>query len=157
MSLSLSVKSDDVVLRKIAALGAVGSDFNSRLSVIVRTRGLDVRNNAIDLVPVSTGRLRGSISVDYFANGLAAIIGSFLPYAARQEFDASLNHDVRPAKRRKINTKSGKKGSVIKGTIQTNPNATWGFLRKSLHAVAPYFLDDIDRLMSEFAQGFNNA
>ncbi len=157
MSLGLSVKSDDTIVKKIIAINSFGSNFNNRLSVIVRTRALDVVSNAKGLVPISTGALRRSIQMDTFAGGLAAIIGSYLPYAARQEFDAALDHSVRPARRRKVNTSAGKRGSVIKGTAQTNPNASWGFLRKSLHAVAPYFLADIDKLMSDFSDEFEAA
>ncbi len=155
MSLALSVIADDTIQRKIDAL----SDYEllSKLSVIVRTRALDVVNGAKGLAPVSTGAYRRSIQFDTFSGGLAAIIGSFLPYAARQEFDATLDHSVRPARRRKINTKSGKVGSIIKGTAQFNPRATWGALRKSLHAVGGYFLADIKDLLKGYADGFNQA
>jgi hypothetical protein len=54
--------------------------------------------------------------VSFFSNGFAALIGSWLPYAAKQEFDTSLDHSPRPSRLRQKNTKAGKPGSVIKGT-----------------------------------------
>ena len=156
--LAMSVRSNDVVLRKILALESLEKTYvEKRLSQIVRYHALQLLAYAKTLVPISTGALRRSLQMDVFAFGLAAMVGSWLRYAARQEFDASLNQSVRAAKRRKVNTIAGRKGSIIKGTAQTNPNATWGFLRKSLrHQTAP-FLADIKMLRDEFARFFEDA
>lgn len=152
--LAMEVRADDSLARKINALRVQSASLNVRISQVVRTRAFDVLANAKALVPISTGALRRSIQATFYDGGLAAIIGSYLPYAARQEFDMTLDHHVRPARRRVINTKSGKPGSVIKGTGQSNPAATWGFMRKSLRVVKPYFLADLREIVQMFGEGW---
>lgn len=155
MGLQISVTSDGLLKSKIQALMATQAGFNVRVSQIVRGNALDVVNNAKGLVPHSTGALQRSIQATFFNSGLSALVGSFLPYAAKQEFDPLLDHSVRPPRRRKVNTKSGRIGSVIKGTGQDNPNATFGFLRKSLYAIAPFFIDDLQKEVDRFGEAWN--
>lgn len=157
MGLRMSVKSDGLLKSKIENLLAIQAGFNVRVSQIVRGNAFDVVLNAKNLVPHSTGALQRSIQPTFLNGGLSALIGSFLPYAARQEFDALLDHSVRPPRRRKINTKSGRKGSIIKGTGQDNPNATFGFLRKSLYIVAPFFLDDLQQEVNRFGDAWSGG
>lgn len=150
--LKLSVKSDGKLQRKIDALLRADIEFRLRVSEIVRTSAFSVEAYAKDMVPISTGALRRSITPTFLAGGLMAVIGSPLPYAARQEFDAKLDHSVRPAKTRKINTIAGRIGSIIKGTQQTNPGATWGFLRKALGIESPLFIARLRQLVGRYGE-----
>lgn len=149
MGLSTSVKVSGNLASKIARMIAVSQAMEFKASSIVRESAFAVTLRAKNLVPVSTGALFASINPTFFNSGLAAIIGSHLPYAARQEFDASLNHDVRKSRTRTRNTIAGLKGSIIKGTNQSNPNATWGFLRKALASEKANFLSKMKALVSE--------
>lgn len=153
----LTIRVDRDLKQQIAALSANNSEFATKVSQIVRSNALNVVENAKALVPISTGALRRSILPTFLANGFAAIIGSSLPYAARQEFDETLDHSVRQARVRKINTKSGAIGSVIKGTAQFNPDATFGFLRKSLAVVGPFFLADLQALCDKFGRAWTDG
>ncbi len=153
----LTIRVDQDLKQQIAALSAGVEDFPRKVSDIVRSNALEVVKNAKDHVPVSTGALRRSILPTFLASGFAAIIGSSLPYAARQEFDETLNHSVRPARTRVINTKAGKVGSVIKGSAQFNPDATFGFLRKSLAVVGPFFLADLQALCDKFGRAWTDG
>lgn len=147
MALSLKVEVKGDLAGKIARLIEASQQVEARASAIVRESAFVVTVGAKNLVPVSTGMLFASINPTFFNNGLSAIIGSFLPYAARQEFDSTLNHRVRPSRVRKVNTTSGRKGTIIKGTAQTNPQATWGFLRKSLAQEKDNFLTQLRLLV----------
>lgn len=109
------------------------------ISAAVRSSALAVVAEAKRTVPVSTGALRDSINATFFENGFAAIIGSYLPYAAKWEYSV-VDHPVKPVQRRTRETSSGHKGTVIKGTGQFNPEATWGFTRKALAKEKPVFL-----------------
>lgn len=147
MALALKIEVKGNLAAKIARLIEASQMVEARASAIVRSSAFSVTAGARDLVPFSTGRLEASINPSFFNNGLSAIIGSFLPYAARQEFDSTLNHRVRPSRVRQINTKSGRKGTIIKGTNQSNPKATWGFLRKSLAEEKANFLAQMRALV----------
>lgn len=152
--LAIEVRADSHLSDKIEALRAQSSSVSIRISKVVRTHALDIVANAKDLVPISTGALRRSIQATFYDGGFSAIIGSYLPYAARQEFDMTLKHNVRQSLTRTRNTGSGKPGSIIKGTGQTNPNATWGFMRKSLAAVSPFFLSDLRDIARDFGDAW---
>lgn len=130
--LDIDIKVPPALQNKIRALMLSSEEVPAQVSAVVRKSAFAVVANAVNRVPVSTGALRRSIRPTFFNKGMAALIGSFLPYAARQEFDTTLDHSPRQALRRSRNTKAGRPGTVIKGTGQSNPNATWGFLRKGL-------------------------
>ncbi len=153
----LTIRVDSDLKQQIAALSAANDGFADKVGQIVRSNALQVVENAKSLVPISTGALRRSILPTFLANGFAAIIGSSLPYAARQEFDETLDHSVRQARTRKINTKAGGVGSIIKGTAQFNPDATFGFLRKSLAVVGPFFLSDLQALCDMFGRAWEDG
>lgn len=152
--LEIDIKPSDALARKIANLQQSQAMLQSRMSEIVRESAFEVVAYATDMVPVSTGALRRSIKPSFFAGGLAAVIGSYLPYAARQEYDMTLDHSYRPTPvRRKNNTKAGKRGSIIKGRTQSNPNAQWGFMRKALAKVKPTFLFRLQMLVADLGRG----
>ena len=132
--LSMSCKATPFLAQRIAALIRERGQIKTSISEVVRDSAFSVIAMAKMLVPVSTGALRRSIMTTFYDSGLSALIGSWLPYAARQEFDTTLDHTPRKARVRVNNTKMGKPGSVIKGTKQSNPEAQWGFLRKALQA-----------------------
>lgn len=152
--LRIQIKASDVLSRKIEALILARDGFASQVSLVVREAAFSVTANAKALVPISTGALRRSIQPTILSGGLAAIVGSFLPYAARQEFDANLDHSVRSPRVRIRNTIAGRIGTIIKGTGQTNPAATWGFLRKSLAKERPRFLSGLEGLVNRFGQAW---
>lgn len=147
MGLMVSVTVTPNLKTKIESLRMAGVEINSKASAIVRESAFAVTASAKNLVPVSTGALSRSIQPNFFNMGLTALIGSWLPYAARQEYDASLNHDVRSARKRVNSTKAGRPGTIIKGTDQSNPNATFGFLRKSLYAESGNFIAKLEALV----------
>lgn len=152
--LEIDIKPPPDLAAKIEVLLAAASDVGPAISSQVRESAFAVTANAKDLVPVSTGAMRRSIQPYFFGDGTAALIGSYLPYAARQEFDMTLNHGVRAPQRRVRSTRAGLPGSVIKGTGQSNPNATWGFMRKGLDQERPSFLAALQRLVDRFAEGW---
>lgn len=154
MALALDVRPSDSLRVKILALQGAQAGFSSGLSKVVRESAIAVVARAKDMVPVSTGALRRSLQAYFIGGGLTALIGSYLPYAARQEFDATLDHSQRPAKKRKVNTIAGNKGSIIKGTGQFNPNAQYGFLRKALAEEKPYFLNALRELVGRFGSAW---
>ena len=154
IGLRLSVKASDVVARKLAALRAQDAALSANVSAVVRDSALSVLAGAKDRVPRSTNVLFNSLVPSFYDRGWSGLIASFLPYAAKQEYDSTLNHDVRQAKVRVNNTKAGKPGSVIKGTNQNNPNAQWGFLRKSLAAEKPTFLANLQAIASSFGDAW---
>ncbi len=151
------IKVDSDLSAQIEALSATVESFPEMVSRIVRSNALKVLENAKDLVPISTGALRRSLNAIFVASGFAAIIGSYLPYAAAQEYNETFDHSVREPRTRKVNTKSGNVGSVIKGSGQSNPNATFGFLRKSLAVVSPFFFDDLQKLCDKFGRAFRDG
>lgn len=151
MGLATSVTVKGNLGEKIRALIAMSQDAEIEASQAVRESAFIVTAGAKDLVPISTGALFASIQPTIFNRGLSATIGSHLPYAARQEYDATLNHSVRPSKIRTRNTSSGRKGTIIKGTAQTNPKATYGFLRQSLYAEQENFIDRIRAIVRRWA------
>lgn len=154
MPLAMKVTVSKNLQDKIDRLRDLVPGLDNRISQIVRDSAFSVVAGAKDLVPISTGALRRSIVVDFFDGGLAAVVGSYLPYSARQEFDITLDHSVRQARTRIRNTKSGKPGSVIKGTAQTNPNATWGFIRKGLAQEKDNFLGNLQALVDQFGDAW---
>lgn len=155
--LQVSVTVPPSLAAKIAALKRASVVAPSLIRTQVRTSALSITARAKNLVPVSTGALRRSIIPTFFEGGFSALIGSFLPYAARQEFDPTLDHGVRPPRRRVINTKSGAPGSIIKGTQQTNPKATWGFMRKALAAEKVEFIRGLNNIVKMFSDGWRSA
>lgn len=152
--LALDIKPSAALARKIESLMSNSSMVEYRISRVVRDSAFSVVAYAVDLVPVSTGALRRSIKPTFYNSGMAALIGSFLPYAARQEFDMLLNHHTRPSRRRIKNTMAGRPGTIIKGTQQVNPNATWGFLRKGLAKEKPNFIEQLQRIANELGDGW---
>lgn len=128
--------------RKIDALKAqtIDNSVQGRISQIVRRSAVAIVAGAKKRVPVSTGALRRSLQAVFVSAGQTAIIGSFLPYAAKQEFDLSLDHRVRDPKLRKRDTSAGARGTVIKGTGQSNPAAEGGFLRHAMAEETPNFI-----------------
>lgn len=153
--LAIAITPPPSLAARIAELKRTRDEVPALLNQAVRTSAFNVVNEAKRLVPVSTGALRRSIQPYFFTDvgtrSFSAAIGSYLPYAARQEFDASLDHRPRLSKIRVINTVAGKVGSVIKGTGQFNPEATWGFLRKALAKEKSNFLRSILIIARRFA------
>lgn len=127
---------------------AVIEGLPAAMSAAVRTSALNVANGAKNLSPVATGALSRSIIPTFFKNGLIAVIGSALPYAPRQEFDASLQHNP-PKTQQHMITRGPNKGRLTHPT-NTNPAATWGFLRKSLAAEKDNFLYKMQSIMDKF-------
>lgn len=154
--LAIEITPDGSISRKIAALIDQNTRVKDQASRAVRESALSVVAYATNLVPWATGALARSIAKPTFLySGMAAIIGSYLPYAARQEYDATLKHTYRPQPRfRQVSTKMGKAGSVIQGTQQINPNATWGFLRKALAKEKPAFIEKLQRIADQFGEGW---
>lgn len=159
LGLRLSVKAGEVLARKIEALRERQAGFSGEVSKVVRDSAYSVCGMAQDMVPRSTGALARSIEkpAAFLDGGFIAIIGSWLPYAARQEYDVTLDHSPRHNRIRVRNTKSGKPGSIIKGTGQFNPNAQWGFLRKALLAEKPNFLAKLQAIVSKFGDAWKNS
>lgn len=155
--LAIEIKPSDVLSRKIAALRQVDAGFKPKVNAIVRGSAFAVVAYAKRLVPVSTGALRRSITPTFIYDGFMAVIGSWLPYARRQEYDMTLDHSVRPARTRVKNTRAGKVGSVIKGTNQMNPEATWGFMRKGLQMEYPNFIGKLTALVDSYGDAWKNA
>jgi hypothetical protein len=150
--LAVEIRPSADLARKIDFLKRQRDEVPGLLSQAVRISAFRVVENAKRLVPVSTGALRRSVKAYFYSDRIstAASIGSFLPYAARQEYDASLDHSVRPPRTRVVNTRAGNVGSVIKGTGQSNPEATWGFLRKSLAKEKPNFINSLWSIIRRF-------
>ena len=152
--LPISVKVGASLQRKLAALRARADGFDEAVSEHVRSTAMTVLAGAKNKVPHSSGILEGSLMASFINNGFSAVIASWVPYAAKQEYDQSLDHEQRAAKLRVINTKAGKVGSVIKGTNQDNPNAQWGFLRKSLDEERQNFLLGCKQIVAAFGEGW---
>lgn len=107
------------------------------LADAVRTSAIAVSNGAKERSPVATGTLRRSIRPKILANGLAAVIASYgVPYAVYVEF-SEVPHPIIP-KGATYSDASGKTRKRYKKG-NTNPKATWGFMRKSLLAERPIF------------------
>lgn len=154
MPLAIEVSVDGALARKIEALKLASTVVSDRINRQVRDSAFSVAAHATNLVPVSTGALRRSIKPTFFFNGFAAVIASYLPYAARQEFDMTLDHTPRPPRRRTRNTMAGRRGSIIKGTGQSNPSATWGFLRKALAKEHAAFLNGMKDIADMFGDSW---
>lgn len=155
--LAIDIKPSGNLSSKINRLILENENVQQRVSQVVRGSAFAVVANAVNLVPVSTGALRRSIKPTFFNRGMAALIGSFLPYAARQEFDITLNHAPRPPRRRSRTTLAGRAGTIIKGTGQNNPNASWGFLRKGLAKEKPNFLFKLQQIANSIGDGWRSA
>lgn len=117
---------------------AKSQQVDSLLKAAVNESAQNVVSEAVRIVPVMTGKLASSIKADYFEDGLAATIGSYLPYAAKWEYSI-VDHPVKPL---------GKRGKIIGNT---NPDATWGFLRKALFKEQPNFLSNLLKIARGFA------
>jgi hypothetical protein len=154
MGYAIEVKAGASLQRKIDALMAEHAAMPRLVSMVVRDSAMSVIAKAKEYVPISTGALRRSLNATFSADGLGAIIGSWLPYARRQEYDDTLDHSMRPTKRRIISTKSGKVGSIIKGTQQTNPKARVGFLRSALFEERPHFLAHLQALVDRVGEAW---
>jgi len=105
----------------------------------VKTSALQIVANAKEKCPVMTGALRRSINVRFLVGGLAAVISSYVPYAAKWEF-SEVAHPIKPPNSR------GKK------TGNTNPAAEWGFMRKGLFKESPIFIKKLEAIAEMFAR-----
>jgi len=113
----------------------------------VKESALRVVSEAKRTVPVATGTLRASIKPQFLGDGTVAVIGSYVPYAPIVEY-SEVSHPVIPrgSTYRNINGKEvtrRRKGN-------TNPDATWGFLRKSLYAEFPNFKKRLEQIARAF-------
>lgn len=122
-------------IRQLSQASAVAPTF---IRAAVRSSALDIVLHAKEKVPVMTGELRRSIKAQFLEDGFAAVIGSYLPYAAKWEFSV-VPHPVKPL------SATGKK------TGNTNPDATWGFMRKALAKERPIFLRKLISIVEAFA------
>jgi len=152
--LPIMVRSSASLQRKIDTLRGLADGFDEAVVGLVKDSAMSVLARTKDKVPHSSGILEGSLIISYISRGFSAIIGSWVPYAAKQEYDKSLDHSQREARVRVLNTKSGKPGSIIKGTNQDNPNAQWGFLRKSLAEEKQNFLLGCKQIVAAFGEGW---
>lgn len=158
--ISLSVRPSDTLRGKIQQLSQLQEGFGAKVNAQVRESAIAVVAYATELVPVSSGMLRDDFQSPLFVGtgaNVAARIGSSLPYAAKQEFDLTLNHSLRVARTRQRDTLAGKKGSVIKGTNQDNPEAQAMFLTTGLGRERTNFLSRLQDLVNEFGAAWEGT
>jgi hypothetical protein len=100
------------------------------LDKAIRYSALAIYNGARDKCPVVTANLRDSISIKYYADGPKAVafIFSNVEYASDQEYSESYNHFHKD---------------------QKNPNAQFGFFRKSLAEEGPNFESRVKEILEK--------
>jgi hypothetical protein len=119
---------------------------DSLLKSAVFESAQNVVKEAVRIVPIMTGKLADSIKADYLDDGLMAVVGSYLPYAAKWEYSV-VEHPVigrgeikRLGKNGELLTRERKTGRILGNT---NPNATWGYMRKALFSEQRNFLEKL--------------
>lgn len=99
--------------------------------------GFSIQEHAREIVPTATGKLAASIQPTPLDGGMAVVVGSSLAYAPVQEFSENLQHWPPRVPRHEISRGINK--GRLSAPVNTNPKATWGFLRKSLaYEVKPF-------------------
>lgn len=124
---------------------SVNSNVKDYVRAVVFESAENIVVAAKDKVPFSTGALSGSIEATYLESGMTAVIGSYLPYAAKWEY-STVDHPVRPAEYFKRGAKKG----LLKYSGQKNPNAQWGYLRKSLFDEQVAFFKKLLEIVKRF-------
>lgn len=149
MKLSAEVKVSPKLQAWIA--GAIQEDDRvaTLLSAAVRESAIVVRNEAARMAPVATGAYRDSIEANFSELGLAATIGSSLPYAPVLEY-SPVEHPVIERGEWYNSPLSGRRYKAYR-KMNTNPEATWGGLRKALLGEKQNFLDRIMQIARAFA------
>ncbi len=120
------------------------------IAAVVRESAINVVNEAKRTVPIATGAYRDSLTAAFFDNDHSALIGSWLPYGPTLEY-RQVDHPVIPKGTWYFSPWSGrryKSSSRIK--MNTNPEATWGSLRKALFMEKPKFLLKLLRVARVF-------
>ncbi len=152
--LEMSVKVSPELGRIAAQLASASRQAASVLDKNVGFHAEQVKAKAQDKVPVRTGNLHRDINVMRIAPLHWMIHTGNNPYAAAQEFNESFNHfrdlsqptvgrlsRASGASKKKFLRKTAKLG--IK-TFQRNPNAQWGYMRKSLAEEEEPFVKDFE-------------
>lgn len=153
----ISIKPGASLQKRIDGLRRAAADVDADMSRAVRESAVAVVAGAKDKVPLSTGALRRSLQAIFLNNGLTAMVGSWLPYALKQDRDGTLDHSVRQNRIRVKNTIAGRVGSVIKGTGQFNPNAQAFFLEQALADEKPTFLAKLQTIVRGFGDAWRAA
>ena len=137
-----------IIERLIKSKAGVGK----AVSAVVRTSAINVQENSRDMCPVATGAFRRNIKPVFIEGGMAAIISTNLPYAAKWEY-SEVAHPVIGKGQVYVSPTSGrtyKSSKRIK--MNTNPNATWGFMRKGLAKEAPNFIAGMENIARGFGR-----
>lgn len=68
---------------------------------VVNTSAINIQREAKKRCPVDTGRLRSSIRMEFFEDGLAGQVGTDVQYAPAVEFGTA-PHEIRPKKKKAL-------------------------------------------------------
>lgn len=127
-----------------------GGDSLTLIEAATKDSAINVQNEAKRTCPIATGALRDSIKVDFEDNGLTAIIGSQLPYAGVMEY-SEVPHPVIGKGVKYQSPRSGRwYTSSRRIKMNSNPEATWGFLRKALYKETPEFIKRLREIVKVF-------